>query len=301
MQVSVVIPSLNSPMIDRTVASIQAQRFDGAFEIIVVGLDREGLVPGNVRFISTGQPVGPAAARNMGIEAAQGEVICFIDADCEAAPDWMSRLVERWREGWGVVGGAVGLPDKHYWAVCDNVVAFRHFMRLSPPGKRRYVPTISLCAARETLLRAGGFDERFATPAGEDIDLCLKIAKLGLGIYFEPGAVVYHHHRRLRPRDTWRRFTRYGAAWAQIRLKHGQEWTRFGRCFRAIRKHPAVMIALAPLATVYNVIYDCSHTPQVLARYWYTLPAFVLSNLAWAWGAYRHLSAARRGDANRGR
>jgi glycosyltransferase involved in cell wall biosynthesis len=300
MQVSVVIPSLNSPMIDRTVASIQAQRFDGAFEIIVVGLDREGLVPGNVRFISTGQPVGPAAARNMGIEAAQGEVICFIDADCEAAPDWMSRLVGRHQQGWTVVGGAVDFVTRRYWAVGYNLVVFRHSMRLAPAGERRYVPTIQLCTSRQILQQVNGFDERFY-PNGEDVDLCLRISEMGHRVYFEPGAVVYHYHQRFKASDLWDRFVQIGIAWVRLRLEHREAWTTFDQVFRYLLRWPWAMLLLACPATVMNIVHDWARSPLVFFRYWYTLPAFVLGNLAWAWGAYQHLSAVRRGDQERDR
>jgi glycosyltransferase involved in cell wall biosynthesis len=294
MQVSVVVPSLDSPIIDRTISSLRAQTFEGEYEIIVVGLDRQGLIQGDgVHFISTGEPVGPAVARNIGIDAARGELVCFCDADCEVAPEWLARLVDQQRLRGGVVGGAVDFPGGHYWAVCDNVVAFRHVMRLSPPGARRYVPTISFCASRQVLIEAGKFDEQFPYPAGEDVDLCLRIAALGHGIYFDPGAIVYHYHQRLRPRDTWARFARYGVAWAQIRLVHRAQWTRFARVFGVLQRWPALMFLSAPLIIGYNVSRDVMASPSVFVRYWYTLPAFVLANLAWVWGAAKHMISIR--------
>ena len=36
---------------------------------------------------------GAAAARNAGVAAAGGEVVCFIDDDCEAEPGWAQTLV----------------------------------------------------------------------------------------------------------------------------------------------------------------------------------------------------------------
>ena len=38
---------------------------------------------------------------------------------------------------------------------------------------------------------------------------------------------------------------------------------------------------------------------KFVTQYWYTLPAFGLSNLAWAWGAVRSLRSARRGREER--
>ena len=65
--VSVIIPNLNSKIIDRTVESLLSQTaVQHIAEILVVGLDQTGLVVENepVRFISTGTPVSAPVARN---------------------------------------------------------------------------------------------------------------------------------------------------------------------------------------------------------------------------------------------
>ena len=41
---------------------------------------------------------GPAATRNKGIKESKGEIIAFIDADCEASPSWLKCLVKGLRE-----------------------------------------------------------------------------------------------------------------------------------------------------------------------------------------------------------
>ena len=139
------------------------------------------------------------------------------------------------------------------------------------------------------MLQAGKFDENFPYPAGEDVDLCLKVAALGKQIYFEPRAVVYHHHRRLTLRDTWSRFVKYGAAWAQVRLGHRKQWRAFDAVFRVLRRAPWLMLVLSPLIIVVNILQDAIKNPLVFVYYWYTLPAFVWSNLAWVWGAVQYL------------
>ncbi len=44
-----------------------------------------------VRCISI-PPSGPAAARNIGAQAAHGQILLFTDADCTPAADWAERL-----------------------------------------------------------------------------------------------------------------------------------------------------------------------------------------------------------------
>ena len=90
--VAVVIPSLNSPLIDRVLERVIAQ--DGAeriAEIIVVGKDQAGLIQEHplVKLIDTGTPVKAPVARNMGIQATTAQLIIFLDSDCLVEPGWL--------------------------------------------------------------------------------------------------------------------------------------------------------------------------------------------------------------------
>ena len=72
---SVIIPSLHSPIIDRVVDSLRAQTCP-PLEIIVVGMDRAGRLAGrtDLRFVDTGRPISPAAARNAGAALARAPI-----------------------------------------------------------------------------------------------------------------------------------------------------------------------------------------------------------------------------------
>ena len=97
MRISVVIPAYNAePYIGRTVDSVLAQTRP-AHEVIVVD---DGSTDGTEAAVSRyGQEVryirqdnnGASAARNTGIEAAQGEWIAFLDADDEWMPEKLQR------------------------------------------------------------------------------------------------------------------------------------------------------------------------------------------------------------------
>jgi GT2 family glycosyltransferase len=57
-----------------------------------------------------------------------------------------------------------------------------------------YFYTSNLSISREFFLRAGGFDESFHEYGWEDIELSLRLKRLGMRIVFNPKAVTHHHH-----------------------------------------------------------------------------------------------------------
>lgn len=101
-QVSVVIPTHNRPeFLTRAVKSVYTQTSTD-FEVVVVD-DGESvekhffLAPywrkPNFRYIATSKNQGGAAARNLGIQAAKGEYIAFLDDDDEWLPTKLEKQV----------------------------------------------------------------------------------------------------------------------------------------------------------------------------------------------------------------
>ena len=104
-KVSLIIPVYNvAPYIEACLASLIAQTMDDV-EIILVddhGSDNSIQVAQNYiashpsgkqfRFLATPHNMGPGAARNIGIEAARGEYIGFVDSDDVVTPDYCQQL-----------------------------------------------------------------------------------------------------------------------------------------------------------------------------------------------------------------
>lgn len=210
-QVSIVIPNLHSPLIGDVVAALRRQTLASAIrEIIVVGMDRFNLVSPNVQFIATPQPVAPAIARNTGARAAQGQLLLFLDADCIAAPDLIEQLIARHAAGQPVIGGAMQIETDSYWVLCDNLLSFTDTLASASAGERAYLPSFCLAVERELFEQAGGFDERFAGAAGEDIDLSMRLRGLGYSLQFEPALRVAHRPQRASARAVWQHQRGYG-------------------------------------------------------------------------------------------
>jgi len=104
-KVSVICPVYNcAPYVRSCLDSLLAQTMQD-FEVLLVddhGQDESMHIvrdylkdhAGKFRFLQTAENSGPGVARNVGIDAADGEYIAFIDSDDHWEPTFLERLVE---------------------------------------------------------------------------------------------------------------------------------------------------------------------------------------------------------------
>ncbi len=140
-------------------------------------------------------------ARNAGVRAARGDVLVFLDDDCEAEEGWMEGLTAPLRDRPDILGvaGAVMVRDCGPIGYAENILGFPGGgLRYLHQAQGRVVPTrhLSTCNCayrRDAILRVGGFPEQ-AHQGGEDFLLAERVSALGPCVY-TPAAVVYHRPR----------------------------------------------------------------------------------------------------------
>lgn len=202
--VSVVICTKDRPAeLARAIASIRASSEAGRGAEIVVVEEADGPQPlPGVRYVHLPREGrGFGYARNAGIRAAGGELLLFMDDDCEAERGWIEALTASLRSDSRVLGvaGAVMVRDCGPIGYAENILGFPGGgLRYLAGARGRLVPTRYLstcnCAYRkDAVLRVGGFPED-ARLGGEDFLLAERITALGPCVY-TPGAVVYHRPR----------------------------------------------------------------------------------------------------------
>lgn len=276
---SVVIPTLNSPTLARTLAALERQTVDRAqVEVIVAGMD-ERLQSGEWgMFYPTEHPLFPGAARNQGAAHASGEVIVFTDSDCLPEPNWLAVLAGRFGDpAVTVVGGGVAFKAENFWTLADNIGMFHEYLTSLPPGQREQLPSLNLAIRRRVFLDIGGFDENRRT--GEDSDLTIRLRRQGHVLHFEPQAVVVHAPPRDRAADLFRHNFLHGQYSVKFDPRYGDEQG----LHQLLRTRWGVALSsplLAAGVTVRMFLSDRS-----LWRYWYTAPAIFLAKLVWCFGA----------------
>lgn len=205
MSVAVLVPSLNSPLIDVVLDAVEAQDgIERVREVLVIGRDEPGLLRerhmpggGRVRLLDTQRPVSEPVARNLGLRAVRDELIVFLDSDCVPRPGWLRAHLaahERlWRDGVnGLVSGSVAAVAESYWALVYNLSLFHAFLDVDRAGPRAALPTLNLSFRRESAGLVGPFDESLLRAT--DLDWTLRARRAGLALRFDPAPVVEHRH-----------------------------------------------------------------------------------------------------------
>lgn len=138
---------------------------------------------------------GPARARNVGIEAAEGDIILFTDADCQPGPEWIERISAPFIDP--EVSGAKGTYRSRQQAIIARLVQLEYefrYERMANAPRIDFIDTYSAAYRRSVLLQAGGFDPSFPVPSAEDVDLSFRLANAGHKLVFVPDAWVWHTH-----------------------------------------------------------------------------------------------------------
>jgi glycosyltransferase involved in cell wall biosynthesis len=200
--VSVIIPVYNqATFLPRALTSLFAQDYPIArYEIIVVddgSIDGADALarslgatwPGELRVVAK-RNGGPASARNAGAARSQAGIVAFMDADCAAAPNWISSLVGRLSEtGAAGVGGPIVNADSTNW-VASYINASGLYRQRVRRGAVDYLLTANVAFRRSTFLELGGFSEE---AWAEDADLSFRMRAAGHTLLLAGDGIVMHY------------------------------------------------------------------------------------------------------------
>lgn len=205
---SVVIPTYNRlPILEKSLRALEVQELAAntpitGYEIVLVD---DGSTDGTLEWLGEHKEEfphvrcylqdhsGPSAARNLGVEQALGDTIIFIDSDLVVLENFLQAHADALMLGQEKLGsdrlftyGAVintsnfANPTAEPYKLTDFSAAF--------------FATGNVAIAKHWLLEAGLFDTSFQLYGWEDLELGVRLKKLGLQLIKCPAAVGYHWH-----------------------------------------------------------------------------------------------------------
>jgi glycosyltransferase involved in cell wall biosynthesis len=250
--VTVVIPTLGRPSLTALLSALAPALSEAPVELLLVD-DRVGahdelpVPPGVDAKVLTGRAAGPAAARNIGWQAARHEWVAFLDDDVLPDADWLPRLLADLETAPAYVGGVQGNlrvplpPDRRPtdWERVTAALADGEWI------------TADMAYRREALQRAGGFDERLPRAFREDAELAHRVQRAGYALRRGTRTVTHP----VRPESRWVsvRTQRGNADDALLHHLYGRRWRRTlgippGRRARHVAVTAAGVLAVAAVA-----------------------------------------------------
>ncbi|MBT0585059.1 glycosyltransferase family 2 protein [Alteromonas oceanisediminis] len=220
--VSIIIPTRNGKdLVETCIQSILKKTTYQKFEILLIDNKSDDLESisyfnflqqchSKVRVIQYPFVFNYSAINNFAVKHANGSVLAFVNNDIEViSPDWLTHMVSHVRRPTiGCVGAKLYYPNRRvqhagvilgYGGGAGH--AHKHFPDYHEGYLNRLICTHAFSAVTAACLlierhdfdRVNGFDEKAFPIAFNDVDLCLKIAELGLRNLFCAEAELYHY------------------------------------------------------------------------------------------------------------
>ncbi len=201
---SVIIPTYNRlPILKKCLTALEHQSNHNSVENYEVILVDDGSTDGTLKWLQDHQlefphvrwfcqtHQGPAAARNLGVQQAEGDTIIFIDSDLVVTENFLKAHATALIQ-------ASKISDRVFtYGRVINTCNFEY--PTAEPYKitdfsAAYFATGNVAIARHWLIEAGLFDTQFHLYGWEDLELGVRLKKLGLTLIKCPDAVGYHWH-----------------------------------------------------------------------------------------------------------
>jgi glycosyltransferase involved in cell wall biosynthesis len=135
------------------------------------------------------EPCFPGKARNTGVSKAKGNLLAFIDSDCEAEPGWLETISKE-LQTLAAIGGPIlnGNPQSNIaWA--EYLMEFSGFHEHKKRTIINFIPSCNQACRKDTFNLIGGFRD---AGLSEDVFFGLSLKNAGIDLIFIPELKIRH-------------------------------------------------------------------------------------------------------------
>jgi glycosyltransferase involved in cell wall biosynthesis len=240
--VTVVIAAFNgAAVIGDQLRALQVEAAGGRVEVVVAdngstdGTRRvvEGFQSSlPLRLLDASARPGQAFARNRGAAEARADLLLFLDQDDVVSPGYVASMVEALGRDAVVAARMSAVELNPGWIGAVRTLTQTDGLPMEFGMAWAYGSTLGI--RRAVFEAVGGFDETLR-PAGEDVDLCLRLAAAGHPVTFNPSATVRYRFPATLG-GLLRQGRLYGRGHINVCIRHGQRigfgeivnWCRVG-------------------------------------------------------------------------
>mgnify|MGYP002639478232 CR=1 FL=1 len=227
--VSIIIPTYNNyKMLKTCIDSILAKTNYPEYEIIIINNNSDDKYTlqyfnslsdiSNIKIIDDSREFNFSSINNRAVEHVSNEYICFLNDDIEViTPDWLSEMISfSIQSRVGAVGAKLWYFNEtlqHGGIITGIGGVAGHSHKYLPKGNEGYfcraniiqslsaVTAACMVVSKSIFEEVKGFNESDLSIAFNDVDLCLKIQKLGYINIWTPYAELYHHESASRGKE----------------------------------------------------------------------------------------------------
>jgi hypothetical protein len=342
LRVSLVIPVHNGgAVLRRCLEGMATSNYPLHEWILVDDASTDGETEGlaetfGARVIRLTEQGGPARARNIGAEAATGDLLFFVDADVVVQSDTLEvgvGALEDHPDTAAVFGSYDDRPgDPSFLSQYRNL--FHHWVHQTSSERACTFWTGCGLIRREVFLAIGGFKTSYGKPSIEDIELGARLFRSGHGIRLEKRMLCKHLKKwtfwNMVKTDIFQR----GVPWMVLSLQQGAAPNDLNLSFRSrlatvlagllaisllilpLAGHAAALLPAAAFLLAASLcallpgnrpalrllaVVLCLAAPSATFLFhpdpWAVAPALLVGVLAWSHLAFYRYVAARRGVA----
>jgi GT2 family glycosyltransferase len=161
---------------------------------------------GRIKILRNPENLGFITSCNRGAEAAQGEILIFLNNDTLPLSGWLPPLLHTLRDNpkAGAVGGKLVYPDGTLQEAGGVIFSdgsgcnFGKFDKAPNAPLYNFTREVDYCSGallatpRALFMELGGFDVRFKPAYYEDVDYCFALREKGYRVYYQPESVIVH-------------------------------------------------------------------------------------------------------------